>query len=392
MNMDKIKVFIVEKDITVRNEIEEMLSNVEYITLAGEADSMKSTTEQMARNTVDVLLIGAVSETDKYAVSEKLCLEFPETAIIMLEERLTEETMHKAFVTGAKDVIIKPVIPSKLVDSIYNVHQSYKTKSPVRKETNPRVKSGLGQVYTVFSTKGGVGKTFVSVNLAVALAKLTSKRVALVDLDLDFGNAALALNILPKYTVIDVVDEIKNIDSNYIENYLIPHDSGIKVLPANAQPMVNEFVNAEDIDIILKTVRSVFDYVVVDMPGRFYKPVNSAFALADKLIIVTTPEMASIRNVKASLAVLKDLNYPRSKIRLLLNKASRNDSVKLKDIEATLNYDVFASLKADYKEANYSMNVGIPLLSKKTAGILSKDIKHFTKKLIEESETKKNVE
>ena len=134
----------------------------------------------------------------------------------------------------------------------------------------------MGQVYTVFSTKGGVGKTFVSINLAASLAKNTEKRVVLVDLDLDFGNAALALNLYPKFTITDVIDDIRHMDSDLIESYLIPHASGIKVLPANLQPAMNDFINAEHIHVILESLRESFDYVVVDMPGRFVETIMPA--------------------------------------------------------------------------------------------------------------------
>jgi len=120
------------------------------------------------------------------------------------------------------------------------------------------------------------------------LAKTPDKRVCLVDLDLDFGNVALALNIVPRYTILDIVDEIRNIDQDLIESYLVPHESGIKVLPANAKPQINEFVNAEHIERILRALQGNFDYVVVDMPARFYEPVNPAFQFADALFMVTT--------------------------------------------------------------------------------------------------------
>lgn len=387
--MDKIKVFVVEEDIEFRNEVEEMLANVDYITLAGESVSLKDAVGQLERNGVDVVLMGAIEEGDTYLAAEKLYAEFPETAIVILEEKLSEEIMHRAFIAGIKDIVIKPVVPSKLVDSIFNANNFLKTKAPAKKDNGIKSKTGLGHVFTIFSTKGGVGKSFIAVNLAVALAKLSGKRVALLDFDLDFGNIALALNIVPKYTVSDVVDEIMNVDQHYIENYLIPHDSGIKVLPSNTQPMINEFINAEDIDIILRTIQSVFDYVVVDMPGRFYKPVNPAFAVADRLLIVTTPEMSSVRNVKAALAMLKELNYPRTKIRLILNKVDRRDAIKYKDVETTLGYDIFAAIRADYARAAASMNIGIPVVTRKVGSVISRDINHLAKKLIDDCEEKK---
>ena len=142
----------------------------------------------------------------------------------------------------------------------------------------------------------------------------------LVDLDLDFGNAALALNLYPKFTISDIVDDIRHIDSDLIESYLVPHESGIKVLPANLQQQMNEFINADHIRIIIEALRESFDYVIIDMPARFFETIMPALALADHLLVITTPEISSVRNIKALLVTLKELNFPQSKIRIILNK------------------------------------------------------------------------
>lgn len=391
MDMDKIEVFILEQNRDIRDEIGSILANVEYIILGGEADTFESAMEQLDRNGVDVIIVGDLKDVDSYTVAEKLGIEFPESAIILIADQMKEDAMHKAFFAGANDVVIRPIEPAELVNSVYKANQYVKAKNTLRKE-NPnraRSKSGLGQVFTVIGTKGGVGKTFIAVNLAVALAKHTGKRVLLVDMDLDFGNVALALNLLPKFTVSEVVNEIKNVDQDFIENYLIHHDSGIRVLPANSQPMVSEFINEEDIDVILRTLQSVADYLVVDMPSKFDKSVTPALVVADKLLVVTTPEMAAVRNIKASLVALNELNYPRSKIKVVLNKVDPKDSISLKDVEATLNIDVFASLHVDYKNAMRSLNLGNPLVVQKPNGALSKDIFNLAKKLVEGTETAK---
>lgn len=389
--MDKIKVLVLDVVSEERNKVAQMLLNVEYITVIGEVESSTEAVELIENNNIDVVLVGSAVEDDGYAVSEKLSSEYPELAIVIMDEKLQEETMHKAIFSGAKDVLIRPIVPARLVDSIYKANQHMKTKVLVHKESVPKTRrrASAGQVYTVFSTKGGVGRTFIAINLAVALAKTTGKRVVLVDLDLDFGNAALALNIVPKFTIADIVDDIRNIDQDFIESYLIPHESGIKVLPANAQPMMNEFINAGDIDVILKTLQNAFDYVVVDMPGGFSETVNPAFAVADKLLIVTTPEVASVRNVKAALITLGELNYPKSKIKVILNKVAKGDRIKLKDVETTLNQDVLAALRADYKEVISSLNLGIPFVIKNSSRPLTKDFVTLVKKLVDNTELKR---
>ncbi|HEX5351315.1 MAG TPA: AAA family ATPase, partial [Trichococcus sp.] len=277
---------------------------------------------------------------------------------------------------GAKDVLIKPVDPEKLMNAIYRIHQ-LRERMPIAKADAPQKKirkSELGQVYTVFSTKGGVGKTFVSINLAASLAKNPEKRVVLVDLDLDFGNAALALNLYPKFSITDVIDDIRHMDSDLIESYLTPHESGIKILPANLQANMNDFINAEHIRVILESLRESFDYVVVDMPGRLVETIMPALALADHLLVITTPELSSVRNIKVLLATLKDLNFPQSKIRIVLNKEDIRGEIKRNDVETTLNKKVDATIGLDYKRVLSSLNRGVPLVFEYPKNSLSKNI------------------
>ena len=272
------------------------------------------------------------------------------------------------------------------MNAIYRIHQLQERTVGTKVEASHKKlrKSELGQVYTVFSTKGGVGKTFVSINLAASLAKNAEKRVVLVDLDLDFGNAALALNLYPKFTIMDVIDNIRHMDSDMIESYLIPHESGIKVLPANLQPNMNDFINAEHIHVILEALRESFDYVVVDMPGRFVETIMPALALADQLLVITTPELSAVRNIKVLLVTLKDLNFPQSKIRIVLNKEDLRGEIKKNDVETTLNKKVDASIGLDYHRVLSSLNRGVPLVYEYPKNTLSKNFEKMCAKFIQD--------
>lgn len=331
-------------------------------------------------------MIGANVSDNGYKVSEKVTSEYPEVAVIIIEENFKEDTIHKALFAGAKDVLVYPFTPAQLVDTIYRSNVLLKKKSVIHRENISKAKkqSHLGNVITVFSTKGGVGKTFIAINLAVALQKESGKRIALVDLDLDFGNVSLALNIEPKFTLSDVVDDIKNIDQDLIESYLILHESGIRVLPTNAKPQIAEFINAEHVEIILRTLQKSFDYIIIDMPTRFYEPVNPAFVIADKLFMVTTPEISTIRNVKSALITLDDLNYPKSKIRIILNRADSKGLIKTKDVETTLNQNIYGVIDCDYKAAISSLNEGIPVAQKSVKNGMGKEFMNLAKKIIQD--------
>lgn len=387
MNLDKIKVLLVEKSSDDKALVAETLSKVDYITLVGEASNSEEANYYINEKLPNVLLLGINVDFDRYEYADFISKEYPEIAIILIENQLLEDTMYKAIFVGAKDVIISPFSSSKLVDSIYRAYQLVKEKETVHRDTpapSRRRRGSKGNVITIFSTKGGVGKTFISTNLAVALAQSNDKRVCLVDLDLDFGNTVLALNLVPRFTILDIIDDIRNIDQDVIESYLIPHESGIKVLPANAKPQINEFVSADHIDVILRALQGAFDYVVVDMPARFYEPVNPAFQAADLLLMVTTPEISTLRNIKASILTLHELNFPKNKIKVLLNRADSSSQIKNKDVESTLGQDLYASIDADYKLATLSLNSGIPIVISKPRSAVGKSFGALAKKIVSE--------
>ena len=384
--VNKMKLLLLADSETERLEITEMLKNIDYIQLAGDSIDETKTLESLERSPVDILLMGSGLNGERYAFAEKVTHQFPQTGIIMVEDELLEETMHNALFAGAKDVLIKPMDPERLMNAIYRIHQ-LQERIVVTKSDAPQKKirkSELGQVYTVFSTKGGVGKTFVSINLAASLAKTPEKRVVLVDLDLDFGNAALALNLYPKFTITDVIDDIRHMDSDLIESYLVPHESGIEVLPANLQPNMNDFINAEHIHVILEALRESFDYVVVDMPGRFVETIMPALALADQLLVITTPELSAVRNIKVLLVTLKDLNFPQSKIRIVLNKEDLRGEIKKNDVETTLNKKVDAAIGLDYRRVLSSLNRGVPLVYEYPKNTLSKNFEKMCAKFIQD--------
>lgn len=383
--MDTIKVLILTNNLEERFEIENILSNVEYITLTKDVEMPEEAFAVIDTETVDVLLVSKDYDDDGYAFAERVTTQFIDKAVIILETELQEETMHRALFSGAKDVILMPVKPNKLVDSIYKANKltqkriEYHKASPAKQ----RRASGYGQIYTLFSTKGGVGKTFLSVNLAVTLAKKTNKKVALLDFDLDFGSIALALNLQPRYTISDVVDDIRNLDPEYLDTYMTSHESGVKVLAANIEPRLNEFINGEHIQVILKQLQAAYDYIIIDMPSRFYDPINPAFIFAEKLFLITTPEVATVRNIKGAISTLSDFNYPKAKINVILNKQSRHSEIRPKDIEKTLGYEIKSIIPADFKKATSTMNQGVPYVTRYSRASISKSLQNMAKQIIQ---------
>jgi len=380
--LDMIKVLIAGAQQEEKESIIDALANVEYISTTDGADNPEQVLDILEEKHVDVVLVDAYISGNGYKLTETIVELYPDVAVIIIERDLKEDTMRAALFSGAKDVLIYPFAPAKLVDSIY---RSYKLERKRRMSQHARdykgKKESRGQLITVFGTKGGIGKTFVATNLAVSLAQHNSNRIALVDLDLDFGNAALALNIIPQFTISDVVNEMAGLDQDLLESYMIPHRSGVKILAANAEPQMTEFVNSDHVGYILRLLKNAFDYVIVDMPARFYDPVDPALQEADMLILIATPEVVTLRNIKSCLNTLAKLKYPAYKIRLLLNKVESHSDIKPKDVEATLNTIIYSSLPADYRLVYSSMNQGIPVVTLYPRSKLSRGFHDLSNKI-----------
>jgi len=380
--LDMIKVLVAGAQEEEKESIVEALANVEYISTTDGADTTEQVLEMLDQKHVDVVLVNAYISGNGYKLTETIVDLYPEVAVIIIERDLQEDTMRAAMFAGAKDVLLYPFTPAKLVDSIYRSYQSERKRRIAQHGKAPRQKKGgRGQLITVFGTKGGVGKTFIATNLAVALAQKNSSRVVLVDLDLDFGNAALALNIIPQFTIADVVNEAAHLDQDLLESYLIPHRSGLKLLAANAEPQMTEFVSADYVSMILRILQDAFDYVVVDMPARFYDPVDPALHEADMLLLVATPEVVTLRNIKSCLNTLTMLKYPPYKIKVVLNKVDSRNDIKPRDVEVTLNAKIYAQLQADYRLVSSSMNQGIPAVTLAPRAKISRGFEELVKKI-----------
>lgn len=219
-----------------------------------------------------------------------------------------------------------------------------------------------GKVVTVFSTKGGIGKTTIATNLAVALAEKTGTQVGIVDADLQFGDVALFLNLVPRATIADLVRDIDNLDAHVLEGYLAQFRNSVKLLPAPVRPEQAETVTAGHLSTILKTMRSSFNYTIIDTAPTFSDSMLAVLDASDIILVVAALDLPTIKNVKLCLEIMESLNYGQDKVKVVLNRADTDADINLGDVEASLRYKFSAAIPSDGKIVVASVNKGVPFV------------------------------
>lgn len=319
--MEKIKVVIVDDTEETRNNVKTLLSFEKRIEVIGEAENGEEAVFIVRESRPDVVLMDInMPVMDGIRATEEITMNVPETAVVIMSVQGETEYLRMAMAAGARDFLCKPFSGDDLTNTImraYDLESQRRQKSKVT-TVKEEIKS---KVISVFSTKGGVGKTTIASNLAVCLARASKKRVALVDLDLQFGDVAIMLNASVKNTISDLIKEINMVDSDIMEDYLVTHFSGVRILPAPVKPEYAEFVTSSHVEKIINTLKEYYHYIIVDTSASFHETVLAALDMSDRILLVSTLDLPTIKNVKAGLDVMETLRYPKEKINIVVNKA-----------------------------------------------------------------------
>ena len=204
---------------------------------------------------------------------------------------------------------------------------------------------------TVFSPKGGTGKTVTATNLGTSLAKHWGKRALLLDLDLQFGDAAIMLGIEPEKTIYDLVTAPGELDSEKLAGYTTTHASGLDVLPAPLRPEDAELVTEAKLARLLEVARESYDVIVVDTSPFFHGPMLATLDRTDELLLLCGLDVPTLKNVRLSLQTLELLSFPPDRIKLVLNRANSKVGMKPKEVEAALEREIDFQIPSDRDRA-----------------------------------------
>jgi pilus assembly protein CpaE len=380
--MSKITVVVVDDAEETRSSIKTLLSFEKKIEVIGEAENGEEALLFVKEARPDIVLMDInMPVMDGIKATEEITLAVPESTVIIMSIQGDQEYLKKAMSAGARDFLNKPFSNEDLVKSIL---KTYEIESKRREVSSaPKYEEEIiTKVITVFSTKGGVGKTTIASNLAVSLARITKRKVALVDLDLQFGDISIMLNVSVKNTISDLIKEINLLDEELMDDYLVSHFSGVRVLPAPIKPEYAEYITASHVEKIIKILKRNYHYIVIDTSASFHETVLTSLDISDRILMISTLDLPTIKNIKAGLDVMESLHYPSSKVNVVLNKASEQFGIKFKDFENTIKHPIWSIIPEDSQTVITSANKGFPFVMTRAETKVSRAIYSMANEII----------
>jgi pilus assembly protein CpaE len=318
---------------------------------------------------------------DGITATEQLAAAVPTAAVVMMSVQGEADYLRRSMLAGAREFLVKPFSSDELTASIRQVWTRERDKLsrivPVMTGmADGRDAGPLGTVVAVFSPKGGVGRTTLAVNLAVAAAAL-GKRVALVDSSFQFGDVGVLLNLNPRNkSIADLAGELQSGegDEESLNSFLVTHSSGVKVLLAPPTPEQAELVGPAEVKRALIRLRPEHDLIVVDCPSSFNEPTIAVLDESDLILTLLTLEITSVKNMRLFLEVADQLGYPSDKIRLVLNRADSTLGIRLADVEHSIGRKVDHTIVSDGRSVVYALNRGVPFFLSNREAQVSQDI------------------
>jgi pilus assembly protein CpaE len=237
-----------------------------------------------------------------------------------------------------------------------------------------------GKIVTVFSPKGGTGKTVTATNLATASAKFEGRKTLLLDLDLQFGDAAIMMGVEPEKTIYDLVVAPGELDSEKLAGYTTKHACGLSVLPAPLRPEDAELVTEAKLGRLLEVARESFDVIVVDTSPFFHGPMLATLDRTDELLLLCSLDVPTLKNLRLALQTLDLLSFPKQRVRIVLNRSNSKVGMKPNEVEGALGMKVRFEVPSD-RAVPLAVNRGNPVVIAEESADVSRAIKAMAKEM-----------
>ena len=395
---DQIRVLIVDDIPETRDHLSKLLGFEGDIEVVGAASSGAEAIDLAGRVSPDVVIMDInMPDMDGIAATEQLARTAPTAAVIMMSVQGEADYLRRSMLAGAREFLVKPFSSDELTASIRQVHSREREKfSRMAEAAAPAPSNGSagpsagsndepGTVVAIFSPKGGVGRTTVAVNMAVAAATELGKRVVVVDGSFQFGDVGVLLNLNPKNkSIADLVPELEQSghDIESMDTFVINHSAGIRVLLAPPSPEMAELITPVGVRRVIEALRKTHDLVVVDCTSYFNETTIAILDSADTILTMLSLEITSIKNMRLFLEVAEQLGYEGGKVRLVLNRADSALGIRVADVEQSIGRKVDETIVSDGRSVVYALNRGVPFFLSNREAQVSQDILRLAKSVV----------
>jgi len=381
---DQIRVLIVDDIPETRDHLAKLLGFEGDIEVVGSAASGAEALDQAGRLQPDVVLMDInMPDMDGITATERLSSEVPTASVVMMSVQGEADYLRRSMLAGAREFLVKPFSSDELTASIRQVYLREREKaSRIVIAAGPAASTRVtrdvepGSIVALFSPKGGVGRTTVAVNMAIAAATELGKKVVLVDGSFQFGDVGVLMNLNPKNkSIADLVPELEaGGEPESLDTFVINHSAGVGVLLAPPSPEMAELITPGGIKRVLERLRETNDLVIVDCSSYFNDTTLAILDVADVILTMLTLEITSIKNMRQFLEVADQLGYEPGKLRLVLNRADSTLGIRVSDVEHSIGRKVDHSIVSDGRSVVYALNRGVPFFLSNREAQVSQDI------------------
>ena len=328
-----------------------------------------------------VVITGSGASRQIFDLVEKLLAKWPNTLMVTVTPSMDAELIQQMLLNGVRAVLPLSWDREKIVKSLRKLHLQEWYR--VQGVTSRGSEGDSGKVIALVGTRGGTGKTFLAVNLAVALRKVSAKEIVLVDADWGDVDLSLYMNLVSRYDVADLLNHHEEMDDSLLSKVLTRHSSEVEVLTAPKKPFGLPPVPPDFFSRLLSLLRARFSYIVVDTGARIDKVMSSVIENSDLVLMLVVPDVASLQQASSILETFHSWKLPEEKVHLLINRAKYSGGIPEKEIESFFGVKPLATLPEETRDSIVSINKGVPLLQS-DSGMLAKEIKKLARKLMDD--------
>lgn len=352
--MDKISTVIISDEFSTKEVLKLFVSEFDNLETIDDFNNYSDIFNILASSKGKSLLIVDLS-TNKIKNLDfilQVTKECKNCKVLALSDNPSVELIIEVMRAGAKEFVPVPIIKNEFFEAIKKLVT----------EMNEPVKKNKCKIISVFSNKGGIGKTSLATNLALELAKITKENIALIDLNFQMGDITTFLDLKPSFNISYMLENLDKINETFLLSTLERYKStSLYVLADPPYFKQADNIQPRQITRLFDTLKETFSYIIIDAEASFDGKNIAALDNSDLIMLVTVANLPALRNTQRCLELFEKLGYDKEKIKIVVNRYMENDEIKEVDIEKVLSKDIYWKIPNNYFAIMSAINKGIPV-------------------------------